>query len=72
MLEKNSTLAKLAREYYGNTHCWIYIFENNLNILPTPSSLQPGTEITLPVLTEKQMLITKEEAAQRFEKYKIK
>jgi len=72
VIEKNSTLAKLAREYYGNTHCWIYIFENNLSILPTPSNLQPGTEITLPVLTEKQMLITKEEAAQRFEKYKIK
>ena len=72
VVEKNSTLAKFAREYYGNVNCWIYIFENNLNILPTPTSLQPGMEITLPVLTENQMLITKEEAAKRFEKYKIR
>jgi outer membrane protein OmpA-like peptidoglycan-associated protein len=68
---RGETLSKLARKYYGNVHCWVYIFEANLNKLATPNSVKPGMEIAIPVLTDQQMLIDKDEAEKRYEKYKI-
>lgn len=71
VVKRGETLSKLARRYYGNTHCWIYIFEANLDVMPTPNSIHPGMELQIPSLTEKQMLITKEEAKERYENYKL-
>jgi len=71
VVKRGETLGKIARDYYGNGNCWIYIFENNLDVLPTPNKARAGMELKLPVLTEKQRLITKDEAAKRYEKYKL-
>lgn len=72
VLEKNATLTKLARKYYGNVNCWIFIFEANLDVLATPNSLHPGMEIVIPTLNDSQILIKKDEALRRYETYKIK
>jgi phage tail protein X len=70
VVKRGDTLGKIARDYYGNSNCWIYIFENNRDVMATPNKARAGMEIKLPVLTEKQMLIKKAEAEQRYEKYK--
>ena len=70
-VERGEKLTDIAGKYYGNTHCWIYIFENNLDKLATPNSIKPGMELTLPELSEGQRTITKNEAAKRFKKYKL-
>ena len=66
IVDKNTTLAKLARKYYGNTHCWIYIFRANMDIIEDPNSLTTGLSLFIPVLTDKQKLTTREEAAQMY------
>ena len=66
IVDKNTTLAKLARKYYGNTHCWIYIYRANVEIIEDPNSLTPGLSLFIPVLTDKQKLTTREEAAEMY------
>ena len=71
VVEGGETLSSIARKYYGNTHCWIYIFEANLDKLATPSSLKQGMELSMPQLTEGQRTISKVEAAKRYEKHRL-
>ena len=61
-VEKSTTLSKLARQYYGNTYCWVYIYIANREKIANPNSLTPGTQLTIPELTEKEMRITKDES----------
>ncbi len=56
-----TTLAKLAREYYGNTHCWIYLYYVNRKVISNPSVLAAGTTLVIPTLTDEQRNITKDE-----------
>ncbi len=72
VVDHNETLSKLARKYYGNTYCWIYIFEANKDRLATPNSVKPGMQLDIPTLTQKQTEISKEEASKRYEKYKLR
>lgn len=65
-IKDGETLSKLARREYGNTHCWIYIYEANSVRLPNPSAVRPGMTIFLPTLSEEQKNITKEEADGRY------
>lgn len=58
----NVTLSKLARQYYNNTHCWVYIYQANQDRLNDPSRLPNGIDILIPELTEAQKQITKEQA----------
>lgn len=58
---KATTLAKLAREYYNNTYCWVYIYIANMDKLKNPNNLKPGTDLIIPELTESEMKITKDE-----------
>ena len=62
VVEPKMTLAKLARKYYGNTHCWIYLYRANIDVVDDPNALTPGISIFIPVLTDKQKMITREEA----------
>lgn len=66
VVDKNTTLAKLARKYYGNTHCWIYIYRANVDIIEDPNNLTPGLSLFIPVLTDKQKMTTREEAAEMY------
>lgn len=59
--DKNTTLSKLARQFYGNTYCWVYIYIANKDRIKNPNALVPGTTLIIPELTEKEMRITKDE-----------
>jgi len=59
--DKNTTLSGLARKYYGNTHCWVYLYAANRDQLTTPNNIKPGTMLTIPELTQEELAITKEQ-----------
>lgn len=56
-VEKGITLSKLARKYYNNTFCWVYIYIANRDQLNAPTDLQEGMEIMIPELTEEELKI---------------
>ena len=56
-VEKGMTLSKLARKYYNNTFCWVYIYIANRDQLNAPTDLQEGMEIMIPELTEEELKI---------------
>ena len=60
-VEKGTTLSKLARKYYNNTQCWIYIYMANNDKLATPNNLQEGTQLIIPELTQEELKITMNE-----------
>ena len=60
--EPTTTLSKLARKYYNNTYCWVYIYIANKDKIKNPNSLTPGTELIIPELTEQEMSITKDQS----------
>lgn len=67
-VEEGETLSKIARREYGNTNCWIYIYEANaVRLGSNASSVRPGMVLFLPTLTDTQLAITKEEAHDRYE-----
>lgn len=41
-------LATMAREYYGNMVFWVYIYEENSDILGHPDRIAPGTVVVIP------------------------
>ncbi len=44
-------LATMAREYYGVMEYWIFIYEENRDILPAnPNKIKPGTAVVIPPL----------------------
>ena len=61
VVEKGMTLSKLARNYYDNTLCWVYIFIANKEKLNTPTDLQEGMEIIIPELTEEELKTNSQE-----------
>lgn len=65
---KDMTLAKLARQYYGNTHCWVYIYEANRTSMVSPNNIVAGMPICIPALTQGQMAITREQADEMYRK----
>lgn len=65
-VKNNMTLSKLARRYYHNTHCWIYIYEANMDVMSSPNDLEPGMNLVIPELTPEQKETTAEECKQRF------
>lgn len=67
VVTKNMTLAKLARKYYhNNTHCWVFIYEANRQVIANPNNLNEGTKLLIPALDEKQMQISKEESSKMY------
>ena len=70
IVEDNTTLSKLAREYYNNTHCWVYIYLANDDVLKNPNQLEEGMTIRIPELNAKQKGITRERAAELYREMK--
>ena len=62
VVDKSTTLSKLARKYYNNTYCWVYIYIANKEKIANPNALVAGTKLTIPELTQKEMQITKDES----------
>lgn len=61
-VETSTTLSKLARKYYNNTYCWVYIYMANSDKISNPNTLTPGIKLTIPELTKEEMQITKDES----------
>ncbi|MEE0951100.1 MAG: OmpA family protein [Paludibacteraceae bacterium] len=57
--EKNITLSKLARKYYDNTYCWVYIYIANKDRIKNANNVPEGLELIIPELTAEEMQITK-------------
>ena len=55
------SLAKLARKYYDNSTCWIYIYCANTDQLASPNDLKEGMQILVPELTEEELNVTKQQ-----------
>ena len=60
--EAATTLSKLARKYYNNTYCWVYIYIANKDKLRNPNSVTPGMDLVIPELTAEEMRITKDQS----------
>ncbi len=56
---KNITLSKLARQYYDNTYCWVYIYIANKDRIKNANDVPEGIELIIPELTAEEMQITK-------------
>lgn len=74
VVEKESvnanTLTRLARNYFGNPNCWVYIYEANRDIFKDLNTMPVGADVKIPDLTEEQKKITKEEADAYYNKIK--
>ena len=64
------TLSAIARKYYGNTYCWVFIYEANRKTLKTPNYIPQGTRLVIPDLTDEQQHISKAKADAIYEKMK--
>lgn len=41
-------LTTMARKYYGNNCFWVYIYEENSDIISNPDLIRPGTVVVIP------------------------
>ena len=41
-------LTRMARRHYGNGHFWVYIYEENRNVIKNPNNVRPGTVVVIP------------------------
>ncbi len=64
------TLSAISRKYYGNTYCWVFIYEANRTTLKSPNYIPAGTRLVIPDLIEEQMNISKRNAEAYYEKIK--
>ena len=61
--QKNTTtLSRLARKYFGNTDCWVYIYAANRDKLRNPDYIPENITLKIPNLSEEQRNISHEEA----------
>ncbi|MDR3327387.1 MAG: LysM peptidoglycan-binding domain-containing protein [Prevotellaceae bacterium] len=60
-VKEGNTLAAIAREYYGHTDFWVYIYEANRSIISNPNSLSAGCTIKIPKL-DKRLINLKDTA----------
>lgn len=59
--DRNTTLSGLARKYYSNTHCWVYLYAANRDRIASPNNIKTGTILVIPELTQEELAITKEQ-----------
>ena len=60
--DKSTTLSKLARQYYDNVYCWVYIYMANIDRIENPNAINEGSVLIIPELTRDELSITKEES----------
>lgn len=51
-VEKNDTLQKISKKFYGTTKKWPKIYEANKDVLSGPDKLYPGQTLNIPDVTE--------------------
>ena len=57
VVEKGMTLSKLARKYYNNSQCWVYIYIAYTDKMTTPNDFKEGMELIIPELTAEELKI---------------
>lgn len=60
--EKNTTLSRLAKKYYDNMYCWVYLYMANIDRIENPNAITEGSVLIVPELTAEELKITKEES----------
>ena len=58
---QGSRLTRIAERHYGAIEFWVYIYEANRDVLPTPAKIEPGMRLKIPKLDPK--LIDKDNPA---------
>ncbi|MFH1901064.1 MAG: LysM peptidoglycan-binding domain-containing protein [Candidatus Omnitrophota bacterium] len=48
-VQKNDTLQKISRKFYGTTKKWKMLYEKNKNTLKSPDKVYPGMKIIIPM-----------------------
>ena len=48
-VQKNDTLQKISKKFYGTTKKWKKIFDANQDVLKSPNKVYPGQVINIPV-----------------------
>lgn len=43
-----TTLAQLSRKHYGRYEFWVYIYEENKDVIPDPDLVEPNTRVVIP------------------------
>lgn len=57
IVEKGMTFSNLARKYYDNSQCWVFIYMANSDKLTTTNDLKEGMELIIPELTAGELKI---------------
>jgi len=48
-VQKNDTLQKISRKFYGTTKKWYKIYKANRDVIKNPDKVYPGLKIKIPV-----------------------
>lgn len=67
---EGQSLSRLARKYYNNTFCWVYLWIANRSIAPDPNLILPKCVLKVPKLNDCQLSITKQEAKDMAARYR--
>jgi hypothetical protein len=67
---EGQSLSQLARKYYNNTFCWVYLWIANRSIAPDPNIIMPKCVLKVPKLNDCQRSITKQEAKDMCARYR--
>ncbi len=59
-----TTLSRLARKYYNNADCWVFIYAANRDRLSNPDFIPENIAIDIPDISEEQKNISHKEALQ--------
>ena len=59
---EGQSLSQLARKYYKNTFCWVYLWLANRSVAHDPNLILPKCVLKVPKLNDCQKSITKQEA----------
>lgn len=51
-VEKNDTLQKISKKFYGTTKKWTKIYNANKDVLKSPNSVYPGQTLNIPDVSE--------------------
>lgn len=75
-IDYETSLSRLARKYYNNTYCWVYLYIANRKKIKNPNTVEVGIELIIPELTKEELKISKDEsitlyAASQKENHKI-
>ncbi|MBI4707793.1 MAG: LysM peptidoglycan-binding domain-containing protein [Candidatus Omnitrophica bacterium] len=51
-VQKNDTLQKISKKFYGTTRKWTKIYEANKEFLKSPDRVRPGQVLNIPVTSD--------------------